>query len=74
MQWKEGDSFSEERALKICTGVASALAHLHGMGVCHGDVYAHNILVDEDHHAVLCDFGACVGQPRGQTYGQTVWC
>jgi serine/threonine protein kinase len=40
-------------------GVAEAAAHLHGRGILHGDLYAHNILWQADrHHALLGDFGA----------------
>lgn len=42
----------------MCQGLAGALAYLHSQGVCHGDVYAHNIMLEGDSHAVLCDFGA----------------
>lgn len=28
------------------------------MGVCHGDVYAHNIMLEGDAAGILCDFGA----------------
>lgn len=42
----------------IAAGVASLAAHLHARGVNHGDLYAHNILVDERHHSLMGDFGA----------------
>jgi serine/threonine protein kinase len=38
--------------------VADALEHCHAQGVCHGDVYAHNVLRDEGGNVTLCDFGA----------------
>lgn len=47
-----------ETAHRIVEGMRSLLGHLHGRGICHGDLYAHNILVDEDGHALLGDFGA----------------
>ena len=42
----------------ILDGMESLLSHLHGRGICHGDFYAHNILVDGRGHALLGDFGA----------------
>ena len=39
--------------------VQAALAELHRLRICHGDVYAHNVLVDDDGDAVLLDYGVC---------------
>jgi serine/threonine protein kinase len=56
-RWVYGQLFTLSALLKIGSGVASALAYLHSHNICHGDVYAHNILVDRDNHPVICDFG-----------------
>jgi hypothetical protein len=45
-------------ARAIARAAREALAHLHARGLMHGDFYAHNILVDDDAHALLGDFGA----------------
>ncbi len=45
-------------AVAIARGMQSALAHLHRQGLAHGDLYAHNILVDGQGQALLGDFGA----------------
>lgn len=50
--------FSVSQCKKILFGIASASEHLHGRGVVHGDLYAHNILIDKSGHALLGDFGA----------------
>lgn len=39
------------------------MAYLHEKGICHGDLYAHNVLVDETGATVLCDFGASFFYP-----------
>jgi len=45
--------------LSILRGIASAAAHLHSRNILHGDLYAHNILLDRaSGHALLGDFGA----------------
>ena len=48
--------------MQVVTDVAKALAYLHGRCICHGDVYAHNVLArtgpGDDGAAVLCDYGA----------------
>ena len=62
-------SFPLPAVLSICTGLASALAYLHAQQLCHGDVYAHNILYCPDsQHAVLCDFGASFRYHPGQVF------
>ena len=50
--------FSAAQALAIADAMASALDHLHRQGLLHGDLYAHNILVDDDGACLLGDFGA----------------
>lgn len=58
------DIYSDERrfdaaeALRIARGSAAAVAHLHERGILHGDLYAHNLLVNEAGHCLLGDFGA----------------
>ena len=32
--------------------------HLHARHICHGDLYAHNTLFDEDANIMVGDFGA----------------
>ena len=57
-------------ALRIAADVASALAHLHGRGLVHGDLYAHNLLWRPDAPpgqatGLLGDFGAAAFAPPG---------
>ena len=51
-------TFTPSFILKIAQGIASAAAHLHDRGISHGDLYAHNILVNRSGKPVLSDFGA----------------
>ncbi|MDF1884424.1 serine/threonine-protein kinase, partial [Sulfurimonas sp. SAG-AH-194-C21] len=51
-------SIKVEDALKVTSAVASAAGHLHSKGLMHGDLYAHNILVDTAYNTYLGDFGA----------------
>lgn len=51
-------SFTLPKILTITRGIASAVAHLHSHGIMHGDLYAHNILVNEAGASILGDFGA----------------
>ncbi|PUE06756.1 protein kinase [Limnohabitans sp. T6-5] len=62
-----GFKLSAALALGIARDVADALAHLHQRGVMHGDLYAHNILIDPVHgQARLGDFGAATRLPMEQ--------
>ncbi|MEL6259994.1 MAG: protein kinase [Cyanobacteria bacterium J06626_6] len=79
------DTYSEETkftlgvVLTIARGIASAAAHLHRRGILHGDLYAHNILVnqaghsDQRGHSILGDFGAAsFYDPADQATGQAL--
>ncbi len=50
--------FGLDEVLRIARGTAAAVAHLHARGILHGDLYAHNLLVDARGHCLLGDFGA----------------
>jgi hypothetical protein len=56
--------FTPAQAHAIARATGDALAHLHGKGLMHGDFYAHNILVDDQAHALLGDFGAASFLPE----------
>jgi hypothetical protein len=56
--------FTSAQARAIAQGTGDALAHLHAKGLMHGDFYAHNILVDDQAHALLGDFGAASFLPE----------
>jgi Protein tyrosine and serine/threonine kinase/Leucine rich repeat len=51
-------SFNLDAILSIALGIAAAAAHLHRQGIMHGDLYAHNILVNDAGTSLLGDFGA----------------
>jgi serine/threonine protein kinase len=55
--------FSLAVLLRMTHGIASAVAHLHARGILHGDLYAHNILWNEQGDALLGDFGAASFMP-----------
>ena len=54
----QGRSFTIESIHAIAAAIASAASHLHKRGLMHGDLYAHNILIDENDRSYLGDFGA----------------
>lgn len=56
--FEEGTTFSEESVVRTAKGVASVLDQLHRSGIVHGDLYAHNTLVDHNGDPLFGDFGA----------------
>ena len=56
--YPEGTTFELVVVLQILRGIGRAIAHLHSNGIMHGDLYAHNILVDGAGKSILGDFGA----------------
>ncbi|MGV6816708.1 MAG: protein kinase [Thiotrichales bacterium] len=50
--------FTIPQVLRIARGIASTCEHLHARGVMHGDLYAHNILINDQGDPLLSDFGA----------------
>ena len=56
--YADSTRFTRGSALRIARGIASAAGHLHAQGICHGDLYAHNILFNARGDCLLGDFGA----------------
>ena len=55
----KGTTFSLDTIYSVARAMLSASEHLHQRGLMHGDLYAHNILIDrEDYHIYFGDFGA----------------
>ncbi|OEK07586.1 protein kinase [Flavivirga aquatica] len=54
----ETSVFNGDELLKIAKSIASVCSQLHSKGINHGDLYAHNILVNKTAECLLGDFGA----------------
>ena len=55
--YDDGLRFDPDTVVRIATGIASAVCHLHARGLIHGDLYAHNILHAPGREPLLGDFG-----------------
>ncbi|PFH48465.1 hypothetical protein AMATHDRAFT_149833, partial [Amanita thiersii Skay4041] len=80
MQWYNRgtaiDYLTRERQLdsKKLEMVAQGLRYLHSMDVVHGDLKGSNILITDDEHAVLSDFGlAGFAQDFAEYYNNTTY-
>jgi hypothetical protein len=62
-----GTRLSLATVKRMASGIASACRHLHGRGINHGDLYAHNILWAENGDCLLGDFGAAAFYPDIET-------
>ena len=65
--FKENLRLSMQQVIKIAGTIASLASQLHRNGILHGDLYAHNTLVDAAGNTLFGDFGAAsfyeVGHP-----------
>jgi len=67
----DASQFSLLQIANISHGIASAACHLHRNGIMHGDLYAHNILIDEVGKPILGDFGANMQYDRLSGFAAT---
>lgn len=54
----EKTKLTSHEILEILKSIAAACCELHSKGIMHGDIYAHNILSNENGKSFLGDFGA----------------
>ena len=67
----EGTEISWQAILNIISGIAFAAAQLHERGMMHGDLYAHNILIDENSFPLFGDFGAATIYDKEDLFAAT---
>lgn len=51
-------TLSIEAIMKIIVQMVDVISHMQTQGVAHGDIYAHNVLVDDNANILVGDFGA----------------
>jgi hypothetical protein len=57
-RWEGEKTYPLRVVLRMAQDLTGALTHLHEKKICHGDVYAHNCVVDEEGNTTLLDYGA----------------
>lgn len=74
-----GKRLPADTAIAIARQVALALHHVHASGIVHRDIKPANILLDDQDHAHLCDFGMAVDlneaavDAEGRLYGTPLY-
>ncbi len=53
-----GFTLSVEKIGRIVAQMDDVFTHFHSKQVCHGDLYAHNTLFDDEANIIVGDFGA----------------
>ncbi|EPQ58795.1 kinase-like protein, partial [Gloeophyllum trabeum ATCC 11539] len=66
------DGFNKDSAIR---DIRSGLEHIHSLGYVHNDLNPANIMFDDDHVAVIIDFGSCAreGEDMGYSGGTFGW-
>lgn len=54
----QGQRFSADQVQTIISQMKQLCLHLQARCISHGDLYAHNVLINQDAHILLGDFGA----------------
>ncbi|KAJ6589590.1 kinase-like domain-containing protein, partial [Mycena capillaripes] len=53
-------TFPDRRVDRLVFETAQGLAYLHSKNIVHGDLRGGNVLIDDDEHAQLADFGLAI--------------
>lgn len=56
--FESGTIFDVKTIAKVINQMARTLTHLHDKGISHGDVYAHNTMINDQADMLFGDFGA----------------
>jgi hypothetical protein len=70
--FNEGANFNFIQIQNIAFGIAHVMKHLHGLGISHGDLYAHNILFDSNGDHLIGDFGAATIYNKESKYAESI--
>lgn len=69
----EHEHFSEEIAKFYIAEVVLAIEYLHSKDIIYRDLKPNNILIDQDGHIKITDFGLAKENMIGMDYTDTFW-
>lgn len=70
----QGQNLTLLKLKQLAQQVVNVMAHLHHKQIGHGDLYAHNMLVNEDQQLYLGDFGAATALNALPKQQQQLFC
>jgi hypothetical protein len=70
----QGQNLTLLKLKQLAQQVVNVMAHLHQKQIVHGDLYAHNMLVNEDQQLYLGDFGAATALNALPKQQQQLFC
>lgn len=70
--FKEGTVFLVEDILHVLKAIAQVCVELHANGIMHGDLYAHNTLINDKGHTIFGDFGAATAYNNHDTVSSSL--
>ncbi|MFC3195912.1 protein kinase [Marinicella sediminis] len=72
-QYVKQQGLSQREIILLCLKVARAISYAHGNLVIHRDLKASNILIDDNHHVVVVDFGIASSEHQHEDAGLRVY-
>lgn len=68
---KSGRQFADEEIVRTIRGMALGLHHAHAAGLVHRDIKPANVMLDENGHPQVADFGVAFIEQASQALSQT---
>lgn len=70
--FKEGTVFLLAEVLHVLKAIAQVCVELHANGIMHGDLYAHNTMINDKGHTIFGDFGAATAYNKHRSVSSSL--